>query len=1215
MTQPTAHATAQATTQATTADVAALLENTTLLQRQASNPEASVWVSANAGTGKTHVLKMRVLRLLLSGAAPEKLLCLTYTNAAAAEMSTRVFDELATWVTLDDVALDTAIETVTGTRVGTDTRNRARTLFTTAIEAPGGLKVQTFHAFCERLLQRFPLEAGVPPGFEILDDATSARLTAEATEFVLAKAIDGSDDTLRNALDVIVPYATDGFFDELLGKALGDRNFRDAIHAGLDVDRDAEPQLRSDLDLAATDDEASVDMEVGAVLDDVAICELRTLLDASSKNDQKLSHALTKIQSIQSPKERADSLTGFFRTKEGKPFAQKSFITKAFRSAHAALADTADRARTRFEQLAPKRDALKVLARTLALLRIAAAVYARYAYLKNQHAGLDYDDLIAKTRDLLTLPGGAEWVLYKLDNGIDHILVDESQDTSPKQWAVVDALAQEFFSGLDASLTARTVFAVGDEKQSIYSFQGAAPHLFSAKGQDFAQRAETDEKPFEKLQLSLSFRTVPPVLTAVDRVFANPAVTSGVRAVDGIRHLAKRAGEAGLVEIWPVEPVEDVAAVDAWTPLADSQGSRPAERVATRIAETIKHWLDTHTPLTSQNRAIRAGDILILLRKRNPLAGPMVAALKKLGIAVAGADRMVLTEQIAVQDLMALGDFLVLPEDDLALATVLKSPMFGLDDDDLFALAYERKGTLWKALLDAAKGNAKTGAAPIDRFRPAADMLIAWRGQADFRPPYEFFATLLDRYGMRKRMLSRLGAEAADPLDEFLNLALTYDEDAPPSLSGFMAWLRASSRQIKRDMDQGRNEVRVMTVHGAKGLEAPIVFLPDTCTTKTGGNQVTLLDLHREARAGAMRAPFLWRTTESKTLAAVKSADDARRAGENEERDRLLYVAMTRARDRLYVAGFDSKNARPDDCWYTRIHTALASEMTVAKDFAGRDVLRLEAPQTAPLAAAKPATTAAEPIAPLPPWALRRAASEPQLQIPVAPSRLAPYDLDETGDPRARQPNAPQVDDTGRAVPPQDPPPLAPLALSDGNRFLRGTLTHNLLEHLPNHTPEARAEAAHRFVQARAGHMSEAFRRSIVDETLAVIADPDFADLFGPNSRAEVTLAAELPHPEGKGPPLKISGQIDRLVVLADRVCIIDYKTNRPPPHDPADVAEAYLLQLAAYKLALAQLYPEREIETALLWTDGPRLMRFPPELIDHHAARVWALGAKQAVP
>ncbi|HEX9881459.1 MAG TPA: double-strand break repair helicase AddA [Hyphomicrobium sp.] len=1178
----------------TVRDKASDLERTKRAQREAADPRASAWVSANAGTGKTHVLTQRALRLMLAGTIPERILCLTYTKAAAAEMSKRVYDTLAEWVTMAEEPLFKRLEELTAHAPTKEEIARARTLFTMAIETPGGLKVQTIHSFCERLLQRFPLEAGVAPGFSILDEATSHLLQREAIDQVLGLATREPSSPEGLALQTAIPFAADERFDELLREALRARRWLDAVTRMSDADNGDLAAVGALYRRALAVREDATDEDLTQALAEI-ICEpdlqrLRDALSGGGSNDRRLADKVATALAARAPALRVDALEAFFCT--GKGEARASLMSKAIKTDHPDLDASLTSAQARFITLLDERKALAVVAATLALTRLAGAVLQRYGRAKARRAALDYDDLIAKTVSLLHEKQWADWVLFKLDRGIDHILVDEAQDTSREQWHVVKALAEEFFSGLGQREEARTVFAVGDEKQSIYSFQGAAPQMFEEMARRFAELTQDFGAPLKRIPLDLSFRTVAPILASVDRVFADPQRTPGITAEPtAIHHAVHRLGHGGLVEIWPTEAHDDGTPADAWSPLDEGVSSTPQVRLAERVADTIKDWLDSGERLTSEDRPVRPSDILVLVRKRRPFAGPMVAALKARKIPVAGADRLRLAEQIAVEDLVSLGQFLTLPEDDLALAEVLKSPLIALDDDDLLALAVGRKGTLWKALIDAAEAK--------PAWKAAADTLKRWRARADFAPPFEFFANILDREGARARFLARLGAEAADPLDEFLNLALAYDDQAPPSLTGFLAYLAEADREVKRDMEQGRDEVRVMTVHGAKGLEAPIVFLPDTCTTATAGN-AALFDLAGMALpSGVEDKPFVWRLKGSGNVRAIAAARARRDELEAHERHRLLYVAMTRARDRLYVAGFEGKKGRAKGCWYEIIEEELSETLIEVGRADGTRVRRLSEAQSAPPQAPRHAIAGETIAAPLPAWAKSAVPREPGLTIPLAPSRLEAYAPDETGEPLPAQP-------FGRAH--DEPTMPSPIAAAGESRFLRGTLTHALLQHLPMLPAAGWPSAAKGFVERRGAALSARVRSDIVKETLAILTDPAFAALFGPESRAEVPIVARLPNPKPQGAALKLIGQIDRVVDTGNDILIVDYKTNRPPPKKVEDVAKAYLFQLAAYRLALREIYPGRPLRAALLWIEAPRIMQLPGEILDEYAARLWEL-------
>jgi len=1180
-------------------EIDAELTRTSGAQSAASDPDASVWVSANAGTGKTHVLTMRVLRLLLSGTAPERILCLTYTKAAASEMSKRVFAELAKWVMLADDDLAGALRKLLSRDATSNEMARARTLFTASIETPGGFKVQTIHAFAERLLQRFPLEAGVTPGFAILDEVMARELKRNAIDEVLTEAAGRPDDLLGMALTIAVAHAADDRFDEILDEALQHRDWLDtAIRLPTfkkGIER-AEGLLRQHFGVRDGAMSGELMAAAAIVLSDADCRHLSDLFSTGGKRDGDRASLLREIAATSAPAARSDLLKKLFFDSKGEP--RTSFATKGVAKEYPETETKLAHARDRFVSLWTEMKGAELVEATIALYRLTDAVLQRYQDAKARRAALDFEDLIGRTRNLLRTRSSAEWVLYKLDSGLDHLLVDESQDTSPSQWDVVGALAQEFFAGSGTRDTPRTIFAVGDEKQSIYSFQGAAPEMFARKGSEFRQRAESAEATFRKVDLNVSFRTTAPVLAAVDKVFADHSRTPGVpTGTSGIRHIAKRIGQAGSVEVWRPEAYADTETADPWSPLEEAPTTVPSLRLANRIADTIKGWIDSRTMLPSAGRPIRAGDVLILVRKRRPFAGPMVAALKARGVQVAGADRLQLAQHIAVQDLLSVGHFLTLPEDDLSLAEALKSPIFNLDDEDLLRIANGRRGTLWKALLENAGADA--------RYADAAETLKRWRKAADFTPPYEFWASLLDRDGVRARLIGRLGPDATDPIDEFLNLALTYDDKAPASLTGFLHTLTSEDREIKRDTEHARDEVRVMTVHGAKGLEAPIVFLPDTCATGANANRGG-----RPIRLDGLRLPgdgtasaFVWPVKGTTALEPVRHARGSLEQRDAEERDRLLYVAMTRARDRLIIAGFEGKKGRAPGCWYDTVCTALGAD----PDAPGEDIV-IYLSETKQAADAAPdakdsARVVTETAQPRPLWAERPAPRERTRSVPLVPSRLAPYEIDEEGEPLpADRPADPF------AEPPAPSPRRTGSDATNGDRFLRGSLTHALLEHLPTIASADWRAAADKFLEVRAPQLPARSRYSIAKEALAILNDPAFGMLFGAGSRAEVPVVAEIPHPSGHGTPLRLTGQIDRIAITDEAVLIIDYKTNRTCPTTSAEVAEVYLYQLAAYRLALEQIFSGKPVRAALLWTEGPQLMEIPAEILDAYSRRLWQL-------
>jgi ATP-dependent helicase/nuclease subunit A len=1131
------------------------------VQQRASDAGASVFVAASAGTGKTKVLTDRVLALMLRGSDPARILCLTFTKAAAAEMANRLHDRLSLWATVADGKLAQELQALTDRAPDDDAMARARRLFARVLDTPGGMKIETIHAFCQSLLRRFPLEAGIAPHFELMDERNAADALGMARDEMLSLARGGRDDRLEAALREVTARIAESTFDELMAELIRDRaRFAHALAAG---EAALAERLARLLGIAVgTTAEAVVATAcaAGAAAEASLAEAARAMLASASKRDQERGAVVTRwLDQVAARVAHCDEYLSVFFTKEGSE--RKDILTKAV-AAGAPQAEAALRCEAaRLAQVLRRRDAAALMQATGALATLGGALLALYERHKSERARLDYDDLVLRARDLLRRPGVAPWVLFKLDGGLDHILIDEAQDTNPEQWQVVQSLADEFFAGMGARAPGRTVFAVGDAKQSIFSFQRADPVDFLRMREHFAKRVQDAQEEWRTVDLDISFRSTAAVLAAVDAVFARASAASGV-ALDGapIRHMPYRAGAGGLVELWPpVEPV-DPPRPEPWEPpIAQRQARAPQARLARAIARTLRRWLDAGERLPARDRPLSAGDVLVLVRRRGPFVVELVRALKRENVAVAGADRMMLTEQLAVQDLLALAQFLLLPEDDLTLATVLKGPICGLDEEQLFRLAHGRRGRLWPEL------RARAGEHPA--FARAAELLGDLLGRVDFMPPYELFAEVLGARGGRRLMLGRLGAEAADPLDELLAAALVYERSHGPSLQGFLHWLVAGDHEVKRDLDQrGRDEVRIMTVHGAKGLEAPIVFLPDT------------MQVPRQVPSVLWTAAGLplWRINDAATVPPLDQARAAAMARRDEEYRRLLYVALTRAEDRLYICGWRTRQKQPDDCWYDLVKEGLrtapgctafafdAAPLIGSDGWAGEG-LRLESPQRG-RARAEDRFQSLKYATELPLWATRPPPPEPSPPKPLAPSQ-----------PREAEP----------AV-------RSPLSGDEGAGFRRGRLVHRLLQSLPLLPPEARAGAARRFLKLPLHGLDPAAQEALARETLAVLEDEKFAPLFAPGSEAEVPVVGLI---EGRA----LSGRIDRLAVTAESVLIVDYKTLRPVPQSAAEVPALYLDQLRSYRGALEAVYPGRRIRCALLWTDGPKLMEIPDAILSSH--------------
>jgi ATP-dependent helicase/nuclease subunit A len=1125
------------------------------LQRAVANPEVSAWVAANAGSGKTHVLAQRVINLLLKGVQPEKILCITFTKAAAANMAKRVFDTLAEWTTLDDGALDAAIRARSAIEPDAARRALARRLFARALETPGGLKVQTIHAFCTQLLHQFPFEANVAARFDVLDETKQTQLLERLTLDVLLAGARAPDSPIGRALDMALTAASDFTFREAVRTAIAAREAvaRSVIEAGSIEAAISAMSRRLGLDPAESRDSVEDEFFSRSLIPTSDWPAVAATLEQGAKTDIDQARRFKRVAAL-SGSDRVEAYLDIFCTEKGEP--RKLIVTQAIKDADLTQRLAAEQSRVC--ALLDRWRAVICRDRSAALLTIVHEILQRYEDEKQRRGLVDYDDLIDKTLELLRNVDAA-WVHYKLDFGIDHLLIDEAQDTSSKQWQIVRGLVAEFTAGAGARAATRTVFAVGDEKQSIYSFQNAAPRDFAEMRRHFERAHQSGRPDFVFREFKHSFRSGANILAAVDAVFSDKAIAASVSSdADGFPpHIALPDTPAGLVEIWdPVEP-EKNAEIDGWDAPFDQVSETSARvRLARRIARTVRRLVEAGEPVGIDGRAMRYGDVLVLVRQRGELFESIIRALKNENVDVAGADRLMLTEHIAVMDLMVLADALLLPEDDLALATVLRSPLFGFDDEDLFAIASNRERLPLRGALDRKAGEKSL-------FSNAVAILDRFAELAKRETPFAFYAQVLGAGGGRRRFLARLGPEANDALDEFLNLALEYERRETASLQGFLAWLRQARAEVKRDMEIARDEVRVMTVHGAKGLEAPLVILADTMTPPAGPKQPRLLQLSRKA--------VIWAGRKADDSPAMANARRAALTEAGDEYRRLLYVAMTRAADRLIVCGADGERKRPDGCWYDLIRRALDSYLIEETD-GDEKVRRFRKTAvtaiTAPAALTKTPTKLERPEFPL--W-LRQTA-------PIQSSRPAPL-----------SPSSAFAQDISRA---------APEAARDRQKALqRGQIVHRLMQSLPDLPQAARRPALERYLANAARNLSANEQAEIARQVLGIVEDSNFAEVFAAGSRPEVPIVGRIACTGGE--PVLVSGQVDRLTVSADDVLAIDYKTDSIVPAQPENVPAAYVTQLALYRGVLRQIYPAKRVRAALLFSGGPRLIEIPLPVMD----------------
>ncbi|MHA1540110.1 MAG: double-strand break repair helicase AddA [Alphaproteobacteria bacterium] len=1105
---------------------------------RALNPSASVWVEASAGTGKTRLLTDRVLSLLLHGKSPDKILCLTYTTAAAAEMSSRIMERLSRWGSMTDSALQEELTEIVGTKTNLDFLQKARHLFTETLENP--IKIQTIHAFCQSILRRFPLEADVPQGFELIDERTAQEILKSCRAEILREdggaenesikflARNTSFDGFLGTLEKITSLR--GKIDDLFKNKAQEAVFAE-IYAALSIDPSTEKTPDHFLETQCAEEMFKRQALLNAA---------RKMLEQGGKTDQNKAQLILTWLEKNTAAERAKEFPLYkraFLKDDGDFYATP--CTKKISDPNPEIVNVLQDEGTRILNVLDKKNRIALAEATKHILHIAEKLIDKYAAEKRRRRALDYHDLIEAVRHLFLFSGQIDWVMFKLDGGIDHILVDEAQDTSPAQWQIITAISDEFFSGAGATEERRTIFVVGDKKQSIYSFQGANLETFQEVRSYLEAQVTGADQIWERVNLTLSFRSTPAVLESVDALFNHTKAWNGVKETqdESLLHKPYRAGQAGSVEILPVTKVEKGT---------DGKKKDVNKKLAQELATKIEVMIAGEDRLLSQDRPVQAGDIMILFRRRGRLFHALAHELKIRNIPVSGIDRMVITKELAVMDLMALGEVMLLPEDDLNLAILLKSPLIGLTEAELFEVSCgrDKNKSLWEHLGDG-------------RFRHIKEQLETWRSQALTNTPYHFYTGILDVSEGRKRIIQRLGELARDPLEEFVDLSRHYERKHLPSLQGFLSWMNAAEVEIKREMEQGNPyQVRLMTVHGSKGLQAPIVILPDTMVSSSGGNS-------RGAGTFLEQDNLLFWMQNKGKMGSSFTTKIAERDAEKDlaERNRLLYVAMTRAEDRLIICGAlpsNRKNLTEKD-WYQLVLSAFegGALSDVKSEGEGENKgYNLANPQTD-----KPKKSSEK---------QRVMKSDHSLQDVSWMHQKIETHVDAF----------PEKIRASQAVPIH---PLTP-SIAQENAMARGTLTHRLLEFLPEIIPTERAQKGGGYLTEYAQNIPEKERVEMLSNVLNLMDNAEYAACFGVGSRAEVSL-------EGFVDGQKVTGQIDRLLVTDEKVYIIDYKTGHSSPETAADIPPIYINQMRVYKTLVSQLYPEKNISCALLWVEALKII------------------------
>ncbi len=1148
-----------------------VIDETTRAQSLAANPSHSAFVSANAGSGKTRVLTNRVARLLLRGVAPNKILCITFTKAAAAEMNSRLLALLGGWALAPTEILVKALKELEGdnAKLSDEDLNRARRLFASALETPGGLKIQTIHSFCERVLRKFPIEAGVAPGFAVLDEEANVAIAEKTIDRVLSAC--SSDNDLAEAFNIIGGAIPGTRLKPFL---------RDCI---IKHRREIEPILfhPDGLDVVfntfCTHLGCDASRPIKEYFDDAALAldmlhwdRVRNALANGPKTSAELVTHVDKYLAARDTEKKIKAATDLFCTKSGAP-RKKILGANIARAAPDLLEELAQ---TQDEFLAAQNEihSAKIAHETRALWIVLKICAEEFASQKFAGALLDFDDLINLTCQLFSSDAGASWAMYKMDQEIEHILLDEAQDTSPAAWRVVEGPLREFFSQTADLKRVRTFFAVGDKKQSIYSFQGADAALFAEKQLDLGKLVSATSR-LETVPLRASFRTVEPILKFVDTLFANEAVVENVSDERPLTHLATRGNAPGLVEIWPLAPRDDVNKTDPWdAPLDAVPIDSPIRKLARQTAISISKWLTTGEMLKSHNRPIQPDDVLILVQSRGALFHEVIRELSAHGIPVAGADRMKLTESQAVLDLLSYARAVTTPDDSLSFAETLKTPLVGFSDDDLIELGANRTHTSLYAELRMRNHERFFWKNAWEKFERARSIGLAEGAVA-------FFYHVLETESPSGWFClnQRLGASAKEPVEELIRHAFNHEASHARGIRSFLASIEKMEAEIVRDMDEGDGSVRVMTVHKSKGLEANIVFVLDSQRRPPAANHLLT---HVEI-SESLTAPAFVPGGAIDIPAIAKTKENAKRRM-NDEYRRLLYVAVTRARDRLYICGHEVGNAKAsskkditEKSWYELARDAFAHP-SIATHSTGNlwesPVLQFSNSISNDLHEQHDERSEPKIVKPeenVVPTCLRTPVHSSTLPRPLAPSKATENIIGELSE------QAPPTHSTDRS---------------------RGKIIHMLLETVPQ-LPAPRWDEAIDHIFANIGHsVGEDNKARWKNEVLQILRDDEFSDVFGPNSLAEVPIGGVI---NIGGQPQSINGVIDRLAILEDRILLVDYKTNRAPPERAEDTRDSYIFQMAAYRDLLKQTFPGKLVKSGILWTYVGQFMPLPDELLD----------------
>jgi len=1128
---------------------------------EAASPNISATVTASAGSGKTWLLVSRMVRLLLHGAAPGSILALTFTRKAAGEMQARLTERLRDLAMADDQKLITLL-TELGEDHSADACQNARQLYEKCLLSDYPVRAMTFHSFCQDILSRFPVEANLPPDFELVE--STALLIEQSIQQLYSEATITPDGALAQNLETLLEHsqsidstktALKSFIDHRSDWWAYTEDQNNSIEFAIE-------QLQQQLKIEADSDPASqlFNRELPRKLERFRELHMQIATDKQMLHAEIIALAL---QQTENTDKAFGMLQPAFLTKTDTALARKS-TKKSEKILGVDGSDEYVRLHHEIaEQLLEIKDLFarkKTLERNIAWFNAASHLLDIFQTLKSQLHNLDFTDLEWRTYQLLKHSENAEWVQYKLDQRINHLLIDEFQDTNPTQWHLLKPLLEELASG--DTERQRSVFIVGDEKQSIYGFRRANPELQSHVADWLEQQIGATKWPLNK-----SWRSSPAVIDLVNAIFLpeDGELLSGFP--EHGTHKTDLPGKIVIKELFAAPDKNDLPEPTYFrNPLVEARNIPKHQQYlaeAKWIADTIQNIISEGLLIEKDSGAepVQYDDIYILLKNRTHVS-QLEQVLRKQHIPFISANRSTLLNSLEIRDMEALLEVLVAPYNDLALAQILKSPIFSATDEQLLELASVTEYRRWFKKMEHLSGT-------LDALHPVArafHFLTKWQKVTDRIPVHD----LLDIIFYDTNLLNRYQASAPDSikaqvkanLQSFLDLALEIDSGRYPSVTHFLNKLR-SLKKLPGDApdeasaNSGQARVNIMTVHAAKGLEAPVVFMADTAS--------------QSSPKLAHNTMVNWPTNRSKPdafhLMGVKTSWDSvsenfvkKAAGFQSREDlNLLYVALTRAKQFLFISGSEPnrkiQSSSPN--WYALI----SQGMDKLRDSDSDDELSTYTTGNIQYQSGS----------------LSEDAIHSETGIPESLSQKI-FDSDE---PVSLTPS--QSDDTEYKT--------KASTVTDEDAKTRGTVIHRALELLSG-SKQPGDEQILLQIKIESGHLLTANEyNACLQEAKSVFEEPDFTYLFNTEMFDQQFNELPIHYRSGKK---DIHGVIDRVVIKDKTIYLVDYKTHQSAgKNDLQTLAAEYQQQMQFYKSGLQQIWPEHMVRSLLLFTNSKQVFEF----------------------